>query len=70
MVRYRWIESTTVVPVSFKQLVLPDIQPPHTPLLDLQPLVYDICINVQYGGLLLRQIIHSLCCFLARVCAS
>lgn len=42
----RWLGSETTVPLSFQQLVLPDLQPPHTPLLDLTPLV---CPTPAYG---------------------
>ncbi|RPB19872.1 Sec63-domain-containing protein [Terfezia boudieri ATCC MYA-4762] len=34
----RWIHAETKLAVSFRKLVLPDKFPPHTPLLDLQPL--------------------------------
>lgn len=34
----RWIKSETKLPVSFKHLILPAKFPPHTELLDLQPL--------------------------------
>ncbi len=34
----RWIQSETKIAVSFEKLVLPEKFPPHTPLLDLQPL--------------------------------
>ncbi|OZJ04536.1 hypothetical protein BZG36_03995 [Bifiguratus adelaidae] len=34
----RWLGAETVVPISFKHLILPDLYPPHTDLLDLQPL--------------------------------
>jgi pre-mRNA-splicing helicase BRR2 len=34
----RWITSDTVVPVSLRELILPSKFPPHTDLLDLQPL--------------------------------
>lgn len=33
----RWMHSETRVPVSFQKLILPERFPPHTPLLDLQP---------------------------------
>lgn len=33
----RWMHSETKVPVSFQKLVLPERFPPHTQLLDLQP---------------------------------
>ncbi|KAG9238534.1 Sec63 Brl domain-containing protein [Amylocarpus encephaloides] len=34
----RWMHSETKLPVSFQKLILPEKFPPHTPLLDLQPL--------------------------------
>lgn len=33
----RWMHSETKVPVSFQKLILPERFPPHTPLLDMQP---------------------------------
>ena len=33
-----WLGSDTVIPVSFKHLMLPEKNPPPTELLDLQPL--------------------------------
>eukprot|EP00916_Digyalum_oweni_P004984 GHVL01008895.1.p1 GENE.GHVL01008895.1~~GHVL01008895.1.p1 ORF type:complete len:2144 (+),score=476.12 GHVL01008895.1:34-6465(+) len=34
----RWLHSETVLPISFKTLILPSKNPPNTELLDLQPL--------------------------------
>jgi pre-mRNA-splicing helicase BRR2 len=34
----RWINAQTLLPVSFRHLILPEKYPPHTELLDLQPL--------------------------------
>ena len=34
----RWLHATTTLPISFKHLILPRKYPPHTDLLDLQPL--------------------------------
>jgi len=34
----RWMHCETKLPVSFQKMVLPERFPPHTPLLDLQPL--------------------------------
>ncbi|KAL8714924.1 MAG: hypothetical protein Q9220_001437 [cf. Caloplaca sp. 1 TL-2023] len=34
----RWLQAETKLAVSFEKLVLPEKFPPHTPLLDLQPL--------------------------------
>ncbi|PWN50035.1 Sec63-domain-containing protein [Violaceomyces palustris] len=33
----RWLQSEMRLPISFKNLILPEKFPPHTPLLDLQP---------------------------------
>ena len=38
LVSDRWLGAETTLPVSFRQLILPDKYPPHTELLDLQPL--------------------------------
>ncbi|OXB54104.1 UNVERIFIED_CONTAM: hypothetical protein H355_013778 [Colinus virginianus] len=34
----RWLHAQASLPISFKNLILPDRAPPHTELLDLQPL--------------------------------
>ncbi|KAI9314045.1 Sec63 Brl domain-containing protein [Dichotomocladium elegans] len=34
----RWLGAETILPVSFQHLILPQLNPPHTDLLDLQPL--------------------------------
>lgn len=34
----RWLHSTATLPISFRHLILPRKYPPHTELLDLQPL--------------------------------
>ena len=34
----RWLGAETTLPVSFRHLILPEKYPPHTELLDLQPL--------------------------------
>ena len=34
----RWMHSETKIAISFQKLILPERFPPHTPLLDLQPL--------------------------------
>ncbi|KAH8081708.1 hypothetical protein JL720_8831 [Aureococcus anophagefferens] len=34
----RWLHSSAVLPISFRHLILPRKYPPHTELLDLQPL--------------------------------
>ena len=38
VVNDRWLHSEVVMPISFKHLILPTKFPPHTNLLDLQPL--------------------------------
>jgi pre-mRNA-splicing helicase BRR2 len=37
LVSDRWMHSETKIPISFQKLILPERFPPHTPLLDLQP---------------------------------
>ena len=34
----RWVNAETLLTVSFRHLILPEKYPPHTELLDLQPL--------------------------------
>ena len=46
----RWIASETVLPVSFRHLILPEKNPP-TELLDLQPLPVSALRNKQYEDL-------------------
>ncbi|KAI9141161.1 Sec63 Brl domain-containing protein [Paraphysoderma sedebokerense] len=41
----RWIGSETVLPVSFQHLILPEMNPPQTELLDLQPLPVSVLEN-------------------------
>ncbi|KAI6193789.1 hypothetical protein M3Y96_01056000 [Aphelenchoides besseyi] len=43
----RWLGSETVLPVSFRHLVLPEKYPPPTELLDLQPLPLSALSNPQ-----------------------
>ena len=38
----RWIGSETYCAISFQHLILPERHPPHTDLLDLQPLPVSI----------------------------
>ncbi|KAL6068513.1 activating signal cointegrator 1 complex subunit [Balamuthia mandrillaris] len=47
----RWLHAGTSVPISFKHLILPDEYPPHTPLLDLQPLPITALHNAEYQKL-------------------
>ncbi|KAG9146680.1 hypothetical protein Leryth_005025 [Lithospermum erythrorhizon] len=47
----RWIGSQTVLPVSFRHLILPEKYPPPTELLDLQPLPVTALRNPLYEAL-------------------
>lgn len=47
----RWLGSQTVLPVSFRHLILPEKYPPPTELLDLQPLPVSALRNPAYEGL-------------------
>ncbi|KAJ8772568.1 hypothetical protein K2173_027745 [Erythroxylum novogranatense] len=47
----RWIQSQTVLPVSFRHLILPEKYPPPTELLDLQPLPVTALRNPLYEAL-------------------
>ncbi|KAI9828704.1 MAG: DEIH-box ATPase [Thelocarpon impressellum] len=47
----RWMHSETKLAVSFQKLILPEKFPPHTPLLDLQPLPVSALKNEEYVGL-------------------
>ena len=44
----RWLHCETRVPVSFRNLILPEKYPPHTELLDLQPLPVSAFKNPVY----------------------
>ncbi|KAI9034250.1 Sec63 Brl domain-containing protein [Hyaloraphidium curvatum] len=44
----RWLQCETRLPVSFKHLILPEKFPPHTELLDLQPLPVSALRNPEY----------------------
>lgn len=49
MVSDRWLGAETLLPVSFRHLILPEKYPPPTELLDLQPLpvgAYDSVAHV------------------------
>lgn len=66
----KWIGSETVTPISFKHLILPELYPPHTDLLDLQPLpvsalqnevLEEICLKrFAYFNPVQTQIFHTL----------
>lgn len=47
----RWLGSQTVLPVSFRHLILPEKYPPPTELLDLQPLPVTALRNPLYESL-------------------
>ena len=47
----RWVGSQTVLPVSFRHLILPEKYPPQTELLDLQPLPVTALRNPTYEAL-------------------
>eukprot|EP00906_Rhabdomonas_costata_P006818 RCo009880 len=47
----RWLWSETVLPISFRYLILPEKYPPHTELLDLQPLPVSALRNPQFEAL-------------------
>lgn len=47
----RWMHSETKLAVSFQKLILPEKFPPHTQLLDLQPLPVSALKNKEYQNL-------------------
>lgn len=47
----RWLGSETYFPLSFQHLILPELHPPHTELLPLQPLPVSVLNNKQYESL-------------------
>ncbi|KAF2789546.1 Sec63-domain-containing protein [Melanomma pulvis-pyrius CBS 109.77] len=51
LVSDRWMGSGTKLPVSFRKLVMPAKFPPHTPVLDLQPLPISALKKKEYQGL-------------------
>uniref|UniRef100_A0A182NQQ9 Activating signal cointegrator 1 complex subunit 3 n=1 Tax=Anopheles dirus TaxID=7168 RepID=A0A182NQQ9_9DIPT len=46
-----WLGSNNLVPLSFKHLILPEVHPPHTELLPLQPLPVTVLNNRKYESL-------------------
>jgi hypothetical protein len=46
-----WLGSETVIPMSFRHLLLPDTHPPHTDLLNLTPLPVTALANSSYEAL-------------------
>ncbi|ELR10490.1 DEIH-box ATPase [Pseudogymnoascus destructans] len=51
LVSDRWMHSETKLAVSFQKLILPEKFPPHTPLLDLQPLPVSALKAQDYAAL-------------------
>jgi len=47
----RWLGAECIVPISFQHLILPHQHPPHTELLDLQPLPVTALHNKQFENL-------------------
>lgn len=64
----RWLHAEAVVAISFKHLILPEIHPPHTKLLDLHPLPttaldnpsYQELYNFSYFNPVQTQVFHTL----------
>ncbi|XP_041762573.1 activating signal cointegrator 1 complex subunit 3 [Anopheles merus] len=46
-----WLGSNNLVPLSFKHLILPEVHPPHTELLPLQPLPVTVLNNRKFESL-------------------
>ncbi|KXJ73287.1 hypothetical protein RP20_CCG016160 [Aedes albopictus] len=46
-----WLGSSNLVPLSFKHLILPEVHPPHTELLPLQPLPITVLNNRKFEAL-------------------
>lgn len=46
-----WLGSESYVPLSFKHLILPELHPPHTELLPLQPLPVSVLNDKQFESL-------------------
>jgi pre-mRNA-splicing helicase BRR2 len=51
----RWLGSETVLPVSFRHLILPEKYPPPTELLDLQPLPISALNNPQFEEIFTKR---------------
>jgi len=47
----RWLNCEALLPISFRHLILPEKYPPHTELLDLQPLPINALRNPQFEKL-------------------
>lgn len=52
----RWLHSSATLPISFRHLVLPRKYPPHTELLDLQPLPLTAVGEPVFGRVFLQDI--------------
>lgn len=51
----RWIGAEAVLPVSFRHLILPEKYPPHTELLDLQPIPIEALRNPDLEALYQKE---------------
>ena len=51
----RWLGSETVLPVSFRHLILPEKYPPPTELLDLQPLPLSALNNKNFEDIFAKR---------------
>lgn len=64
----RWLGAESVVAISFQHLILPELHPPHTKLLDLQPLpvsalqnsAYEQLFRFKYFNPVQSQVFHTL----------
>ncbi|KAL0868583.1 hypothetical protein ABMA27_008049 [Loxostege sticticalis] len=64
----RWLGSESVLPLTFQHLILPETHPPHTDLLELQPLPvtalnnppYEMLYNFTHFNPIQTQIFHCL----------
>ncbi|XP_073959709.1 activating signal cointegrator 1 complex subunit obelus [Choristoneura fumiferana] len=64
----RWLGSESVLPLTFQHLILPETHPPHTDLLELQPLPvtalnnpsYEMLYNFSHFNPIQTQIFHCL----------
>jgi replicative superfamily II helicase len=54
----RWLGAETILPVSFQHLILPQLYPPHTDLLDLQPLPISALQNEALEGICAKRFTH------------
>ena len=68
MVSDRWLGAEAVTAISFKHLILPELHPPHTRLLDLHPLPvsalkrpqYEVLYKFPYFNPIQTQLFHTL----------